>query len=664
MPKIKKIKNGEYIEGTSYSLEQRANGKVKLTFNPDEVITPGTPIGAEEINEIQKNNVYSCSLTRTMAGQKEVYTANLQGFENFGKFEIILQVNFTETNTTSNPILRIENTEYHIQNISVGKLRGEVFIKIRANKAYILNLISEELENNSNISFSLKGALNLKNWLVSNYTTLMNNIKEVLDTKIETIKTSINGKLNHGGYGGTGQDLKNDINTKIDKTSIINNLTTGGTTNVLSAEQGKKIGERTIIIPQTGTKSSWVKFASLKKNPGARSCGFSCIITGGGNYGYNTIPTYSLSISNRQNDGNNIPDSVYFYSLGKDFFDKKNEIKIVAIDEGTRISYWFYLPAYCYTMTLTAITNTDANVEYNPAITTIDPKIGKTYKEFVSKKTWNESNFDPNNKVDKNTSNTINGGLTVNSLTTPVVNSATIELIANNPYPFIDFKREDSQDYLARIYLNNDNNLALQYSDGTIGSIMHSSMEIPHYKGGANGSTNLNTLVNSGVYQCQNMTDAQFNPVTGVYGWGQLVVFRAGVSVTQIYYAHQKNQTLVRRSWDGGAEFGKWASTSGKADILWSGGHYMDRGANLTIPNVTFENYRAIVLFVSVENHENYFGSNYSGQLVLPTAIFGNQSYNWIDLTGDDWCGASLINNTTIKPIAGSGVWIKRVYGI
>ncbi|SKA07934.1 hypothetical protein SAMN02745174_02476, partial [Cetobacterium ceti] len=214
MPKLKKIINGEYIEGTSYSLEQRPNGKVKLTFNPDEVITPGTPIGAEEINEIQKNNVYSCSLTRTMVGQKEVYTADLQGFENFGKFEIMLQVNFTETNTTSNPFLRIENTEYPIQNISVGKLRGEVFIKIRANKAYVLNLISEELENNSNISFSLRGALNLKNWLVSNYTTLMNNIKEVLDTKIESIKTSINGKLNHGGYGGTGQDLKNAIDGK------------------------------------------------------------------------------------------------------------------------------------------------------------------------------------------------------------------------------------------------------------------------------------------------------------------------------------------------------------------------------------------------------------------------------------------------------------------
>lgn len=514
-------------------------------------------------------------------------------------------------------------------------------------------------ENNSKKVFSALGALNLKNWLVSNYTGLMNNIREVLDTKILS-------KLPHGGYSGTGQDLKNDINTKIDKTSIINNLTTGGTTNVLSAEQGKKIGERTIIIPQTGTASSWVKFASLRKNPGNGSCGFSCIITGGGNYGYNTIPTYSLSISNRGNGGNNIPDSVYFYSLGKDYFDKNNEIKIVAIDEGTRISYWFYLPAYCYTMTLTAITNTDANVEYNPAITTIDPKIGKTYKEFVSKKTWNESNFDPNNKVDKNTSNTINGGLTVNSLTTPVVNSATIELIANNPYPFIDFKREDSQDYLARIYLNNDNNLALQYPDGTWGNIMHGGQQIPCYKGGANGSTNLNTLVNSGIYQCQNMTDTQFNPVTGVYGWGQLVVFRAGASVTQIYYSHQLRQTISRRSWDSGANWDSWFNIgAGKSDVLWSGGHYMDNQARLTLPNADFNKYQAIVLTVSVENGDygNQAG-NYTGQLWLPTAQYGKTSYNWLDLYGDDWSGALLQDNHTIHPIAGSGVWIRRVYGI
>ncbi|MCJ8343241.1 MAG: hypothetical protein MJH09_10420, partial [Cetobacterium sp.] len=101
-------------------------------------------------------------------------------------------------------------------------------------------------ENNSKKVFSALGALNLKNWLVSNYTGLMNNIRETLDIKILS-------KLPHGGYGGTGQDLKNDINTKLDKTSIVNDLTTGGTNKVLSAEQGKNLdiyvkGKNTVKI--------------------------------------------------------------------------------------------------------------------------------------------------------------------------------------------------------------------------------------------------------------------------------------------------------------------------------------------------------------------------------------------------------------------------------
>lgn len=57
------------------------------------------------------------------------------------------------------------------------------------------------VENDPNKIFTALGALNLKNWLVSNYTGLMNNIREVLDTKILS-------KLPHGGYSGTGQDLK------------------------------------------------------------------------------------------------------------------------------------------------------------------------------------------------------------------------------------------------------------------------------------------------------------------------------------------------------------------------------------------------------------------------------------------------------------------------
>ena len=68
------------------------------------------------------------------------------------------------------------------------------------------------VENDTNKVFSAKGAFDLKSWLVTNYTTLMNNIRE-------TLTNMINLKLPHGGYGGSGQQLKNEIDSKEPKIS-------------------------------------------------------------------------------------------------------------------------------------------------------------------------------------------------------------------------------------------------------------------------------------------------------------------------------------------------------------------------------------------------------------------------------------------------------------
>ncbi len=50
----------------------------------------------------------------------------------------------------------------------------------------------------------------LKNWLVTNYTTLMNNIRETLEAKIST-------KLSHGEYSGTGKALFDLIKSNLSK---------------------------------------------------------------------------------------------------------------------------------------------------------------------------------------------------------------------------------------------------------------------------------------------------------------------------------------------------------------------------------------------------------------------------------------------------------------
>lgn len=115
-----------------------------------------------------------------------------------------------------------------------GTLGEDITVSIKSNDTSInldatngITLKKTDLtENDSTKLFSAKGAFDLKSWLVTNYTTLMNNIKSVLDNDIAT-------KLPHGGYSRTAQDLKNDVDTKVSKTgdtmtgtlrSIVNNI--------------------------------------------------------------------------------------------------------------------------------------------------------------------------------------------------------------------------------------------------------------------------------------------------------------------------------------------------------------------------------------------------------------------------------------------------------
>ena len=85
------------------------------------------------------------------------------------------------------------------------------------NKKTGFNLDKTDLtENDTNKVFSAKGAFDLKTWLVSNYTTLMNNIRENLTNMINT-------KTPHGGYNKSSQDLKNEIDTKVSKSGDVIN---------------------------------------------------------------------------------------------------------------------------------------------------------------------------------------------------------------------------------------------------------------------------------------------------------------------------------------------------------------------------------------------------------------------------------------------------------
>lgn len=93
--------------------------------------------------------------------------------------------------------------------LKVDKLLKSIFTgkedKFSKNSGFNKEKTDEE-QNDTNKLFTALGALNLKNWLITNYTTLMNNIRDNLNN-------SINTKLNHGGYNGNAQDIVNMINS-------------------------------------------------------------------------------------------------------------------------------------------------------------------------------------------------------------------------------------------------------------------------------------------------------------------------------------------------------------------------------------------------------------------------------------------------------------------
>lgn len=126
-----------------------------------------------------------------------------------------LTTNFTNGINAAKEVLRLDIVKKLNKGAYLGDaqdLKNDIDSKepiINKNSGF--NKVKTDLvENDTNKVFSAKGALDLKNWLVTNYTTLMNNIRD-------TLTNSINTKLPHGGYNQSAQTLKNEIDTKVSK---------------------------------------------------------------------------------------------------------------------------------------------------------------------------------------------------------------------------------------------------------------------------------------------------------------------------------------------------------------------------------------------------------------------------------------------------------------
>lgn len=123
MSKITKVKNGEYIGANKYTIKDAGDGKSTVDFAPDSILTPGTAVGAEILNEIQMNGVYTLDTNRVIEGQKEVYVVNLEGFTEFDNPDLNFNLKINSENTNSQTYLRLNNIDYLIE-CKIGNLKA------------------------------------------------------------------------------------------------------------------------------------------------------------------------------------------------------------------------------------------------------------------------------------------------------------------------------------------------------------------------------------------------------------------------------------------------------------------------------------------------------------------------------------------------------------
>jgi hypothetical protein len=92
------------------------NGEVKtIVFSPNTITQEGTKDKAEYFNEMQKNGLYNVNATRVVEGTVEFYDIAIEGSDIFDVFDAQFIINFNETNTKLNPVLRFNGNNYYIR---------------------------------------------------------------------------------------------------------------------------------------------------------------------------------------------------------------------------------------------------------------------------------------------------------------------------------------------------------------------------------------------------------------------------------------------------------------------------------------------------------------------------------------------------------------------
>lgn len=99
MAELTQVVNGKYIGADKYTITDTSDGKKQITFSPDQVLEQGTPVGAEILNEIQKNGLYYLTGTHRVNGQESIYDCTLVGIDTFEftQLNVLFKPNVTPT---------------------------------------------------------------------------------------------------------------------------------------------------------------------------------------------------------------------------------------------------------------------------------------------------------------------------------------------------------------------------------------------------------------------------------------------------------------------------------------------------------------------------------------------------------------------------------------
>lgn len=223
MSKLTQVVNGRYVGANKYTIKDAGGGKSTIDFSPDSVLEQGTAVGAEILNEIQKNGLYYLAGTHKVVGQESIYDCTLIGIDTFDfvQLNVLFKPNVVPTQNTVK--LNISGQTYVLTDkITNNNQIGLVLVKSEL-KAYTwgtkITIVDDLTTGGTDKALSAQMGVELNNKKANKSgDTFTGLIKVKMERPYIEFLNASNERMGYIGYGATD-------NTKL---QIINALKSNG----------------------------------------------------------------------------------------------------------------------------------------------------------------------------------------------------------------------------------------------------------------------------------------------------------------------------------------------------------------------------------------------------------------------------------------------------